>query len=308
MRRYRLLLIIGIWGIYWLTGSLSIVSGQTALTVHYVDLSNSAFPLQDPFAEIWKQAPVTRVTLLPQNVTTPNLEKLAVEWIDVRAIHNGSQVAFLLQWPDATQDGNIDVDRFTDAVAIELPLDAEIPPSFMMGHPGGRVQIIHWKAIWQKDIDEGFQDVRSLHPNYWVDLYFFAENPVPLFAEGEFPRHPAAQSFKTPEALAQLSGAYVRNPVSVLDRKVPVEEAMAEGFGTLTSQPRQDATGRGVWKEGQWHVVISRPLVTSDTADAQFSAGQQSVIAFAVWDGGQKNVGARKQYAPWIPLSFEEVK
>jgi hypothetical protein len=278
------------------------------LEVQYVNVPDNAFPIQDPLAKLWEQAPATKVTLLPQNVTTPNLEAPVVPWLEAKAVHNGSQVAFLLQWPDTTRNANVDVDRFTDAVAIELPLNVEAPPSFMLGHPGGRVQIIHWKAIWQEDVDKGFQDVRSLHPNFWVDLYFFAEASVPLFAEGEFPRHPAAQSFKTPEALAQLSGAYVRNPVSILDRTVPVEEAMAEGFGTLTSQPKQDVTGRGVWKDGQWHVVMSRPMVTGDTEDAQFSAGQESLIAFAVWDGGQNNVGARKQYAPWIQLVFEETK
>ncbi|GIX48522.1 MAG: hypothetical protein KatS3mg131_2733 [Candidatus Tectimicrobiota bacterium] len=285
----------------------SLALAQSEVRVRYVNVPADAFPAQDPLAALWQRAPVTRVTLLPQTVTTPSLTAPSVPWLEVQALHNGTQVAFLLRWPDATRNASIDVDRFTDAVAIELPLDHQAPPSFMMGHPGGRVHIIHWKAIWQEDLDQGFQDVASLHPNYWVDLYFFADTPVPLYAEGEFPHHPAARSFKTPEALAQLSGAYVRNPVSILDRRVPVEEAMAEGFGTLTSQPKQNATGRGVWAGGQWQVVISRPLVTDDALDAQLGPGLRSVIAFAVWDGGQQNVGARKHYAPWVPLVFEEL-
>jgi hypothetical protein len=305
MRRL-LVFLCAIAGWLALLGSVSLAWAQSAVTVHYINVPDGAFPAHDPLSPLWLRAPVTRVAQLPQNVTTPHLEVPSVAWIDVRALHNGAQVAFLLRWPDTTRNASIDVDRFSDAVAIELPLNAAALPSFMMGHTGGRVHIIHWKAIWQEDLDRGYQDVKSLHPNFWVDLYFFAEAGLTLFAEGELPRFPAAQSFKSPEALAQMSGAYVRNPVSILDRRVPVEEAMAEGFGTFTSQPRQDADGRGVWAADQWHVVISRPMVTEDSLDAQFSAGQESFIALAVWDGGQHNVGARKHYAPWVKLVFEE--
>ncbi len=306
MDAIRTLLVLVAWTLLGLGRPLALA--QSNVQVRFVNVPDAAFPAQEPLSALWQQVPTTRIPLLPQVVTTPHLETPSVPWVEVQALHNGSQVAFLLRWPDSTRNANVDVDRFTDAVAIELPLDHRAPPSFMMGHPGGRVHIIHWKALWQADLDEGFQDVASLHPNYWVDLYFFTDASLPLFAEGEFPHHPAARSFKTPEALAQLSGAYVRNPVSILDRRVPVEEAMAEGFGTLTSQPKQNATGRGVWAGNQWHVVISRPMVTDDALDAQFSAGMTSVIAFAVWDGERHNVGARKHYAPWVTLSFEEAK
>lgn len=287
---------------------LSPAGGQEGLTVKYVDVSDEEFPVEDPTSVLWESETPLRVNVLPQMITNPMLMKPTVPWIDVKALHNGSWVAFLLQWPDPTRDANVDVDIFTDAVAIELPMSLENPISFTMGNPGGLVHIIHWKALWQKDIDEGFQDVRKLHPNYWVDLYFFAETPLPIFAEGEFPHSPAARSFKTPEALAQLPGAYVRNPISMLERKVPVEEASAEGFGTMTSQPKQNAKGRGIWTGEGWEVVISRPLVTDDSMDAELSPGNESLIAFAVWNGGDQNVGARKHYTPWVKLEMEEVK
>lgn len=306
MRKSILVVWLFVYGLVMLGGGLAF--GQSEIRVRYVNVVNSAFPAQDPLSPLWLRAPATRVALLPQNITTPHLEAASLPWVEVRGLHNGTQMALLLRWPDGTRSVHVDTDRFTDAVAIELPLDPRAPPSFMMGHPGGRVHIIHWKAIWQEDMDQGFQEVRVLHPNVWVDLYFFAEAGGTVFAEGEFPRFPAAQSFKSPEALAQISGAYVRNPVSLLERRIPVEEGMAEGFGTFTSQPQQDANGRGVWAAEQWHVVMSRPMVTADSLDAQFSAGQEHFVALAVWDGGQQNVGARKHYAPWVKMIFEEAR
>lgn len=280
--------------------------GQDLLQVGFVDLSDAEFPAKDPASIVWSRAKSIKIDLLPQQMALPMLDKVAVPWAELQAIHNGSLVAFRLKWPDATRDANVDVNRFTDSAAIMFPLDPSKPASFTMGNPGGKVHIIHWKALWQEDIDKGFQDVKALHPYYWVDLYFFAEEPLPLFAEGEFPQHPAAKSFKTPEALAQLPGAYVRNPVSMLVREVPMEEAMAEGFGTFTSQPRQNATGRGLWHDGQWMAVFARPMVTDDLHDAQFTPGKDSFISIAIWDGAKDNVGARKQYSPWTKIHFEE--
>ena len=278
---------------------------EEALTVRYVDVPDEELPLGDPTSALWAGLPAYKATLLPQNLTYPVLETPSVASVEVKAMHNSFWVAFLLEWPDPTKDANVDVDRFTDAVAIQFPVNPEELPFYTMGNVGARVHIIHWKALWQKDIEEGFQDVQDLHPNYWVDLYFFAEAGLPVFAEGEFPQHPAARSFRSPEALAQLPGAYVQNPMSVLERKVPVEEAMAEGFGTLTSQPKQNAVGRGVWQEGRWRVVIARPMVTDDELDAELSPGLDSLVAFAVWNGSEKNVGARKHYAIWIKLHLE---
>ena len=44
--------------------------------------------------------------------------------------------------------------------------------------------------------------------------------------------------------------------------QTPVEQAMAEGFGTLSTQKQQDARARGAYEDGRWTVVITRPLDT----------------------------------------------
>ncbi len=260
-------------------------------------------PLKDVNSSVWKRAPVTRINVIPQNMTTPFLDAPTIPYINVRSVHNGNWIAFLLEWEDETRDALVDVAKFTDQVAIQIPLDPENLPAFMMGNKGGRVHIIHWKAIWQDDIERGYRDVQTLHPNYWVDLYFFSE-PM-IYAEGEFPLQPTTVDyFITPEALNYIPGAYARNPLSIFHRTQPVEEAIAEGFGTFTTQPKQNAVGWGRWEKGVWRVIIARPIVTDDPNDASIT--EKTFAAFAVWNGSAKNVGARKHYAPWIEIEVEK--
>ncbi len=259
-------------------------------------------PFKDVGSSIWKRAPVTRIDVTPQNIIPPVLRTPTIQYINVRSVHNDDWIAFLLEWEDKTREAVVDVDKFTDQVAIQFPLSPKSLPSFMMGHKMGRGHIIHWKAIWQDDIEKGYRDVQTLYPNYWVDLYFFAEKPI--YAEGEFPTEPRVEHFKTPEALNFIPGAYARNPISMFVREQPVEEAMAEGFGTFTTQPKQNARGWGRWEKGVWRVIIARPIVSDDPNDAPIP--EKTYIAFAVWNGSDKNVGARKHYVPWVELAVEK--
>jgi hypothetical protein len=54
-------------------------------------------------------------------------------------------------------------------------------------------------------------------------------------------------------------------------------------------------------REG-WAVVIVRPVPDGLTP------GARTVVAFAVWDGGRQEVGARKMRTGWIPLLMRAVK
>src|SRR3989304_3510460 len=117
-------------------------------------------PFKDVRSSIWKKAPVTQVNVIPQNMTLPSLQTPTIQYINVRSLHNDNWIAFLLEWEDKTRDAVVDVNKFTDQVAVQLPLDPKSLPAFMMGNKGGRVHIIHWKAIWQDDIEKGYRDVK----------------------------------------------------------------------------------------------------------------------------------------------------
>jgi hypothetical protein len=224
----------------------------------------------------------------------PAVAEAAIPALQVQALSDGTRIAWRLQWNDPTPDGNVDTSRYTDAVALQFPLVDNA--AITMGQPEGPVQILQWKALWQKDIDVGFQDVQDLHPNFWSDLYWFAE--------GEFP-FPIPSAFRDPRSLEWFIALQAGNPVAVFSRTQPVEELTAIGFGTLTHQAESAATAKGAWKDGRWSVVLSRPLRTPDAQDYQFRAGVPGQVACAAWDGSAGNVGGRKSYSMWNEFTVE---
>ena len=114
-------------------------------------------PLVDANASVWKGAREVTVPMLPQVVTTPTNPTAAVNQLKVRAAHNGQWLSLRLEWADKTRNDRVLTDQFGDQVAIEFPVDmkGDAIPSPMMGHKGGRVNILQWRAPFQRDIDEG---------------------------------------------------------------------------------------------------------------------------------------------------------
>jgi len=277
--------------------SLQEAIAQGVLIVHRMD---GALDQPDPFSPTWDDAPVRVVELKPQNLAMPAVDDVSVAEVHVQALTDGERIAFRLSWADETVDWNVDAARFTDAAAIQMPFDSNA--SFMMGNQQSPVQIIHWKALWQKDIDEHFQDVQDVHPNYWADLYWFAEPTDTPRNAGTPYRVP--ESFEHPASLQWFTAQQAQNPVAQFHREQPVEELLAEGFGSLVTQRQLDSRGRGVWRDGRWHVVFMRPLQTSDHEDVQLHphSGALSQVGIAIWNGSAQNAGGRKQYSDWIPM------
>lgn len=66
----------------------------------------------------------------------------------------------------------------------------------------------------------------------------------------------------------------------------------AKGFGTLKPQSHQDVTAKGIYANGTWKVVFSRPMTTEHPdEDMQLKPGEFINIAFAVWDGRKDAAG-----------------
>jgi DMSO reductase family type II enzyme heme b subunit len=76
-----------------------------------------AGPIVDPAAAAWKDARPLKVPMLPQTVTPPNHPDPAVKELTVRAVHNGGWIAFLIEWPDATQSDRLLVDSFASTAS-----------------------------------------------------------------------------------------------------------------------------------------------------------------------------------------------
>lgn len=242
-----------------------------------------AGPIVEPEAALWAKARPVKVAMLPQTVTLPNKPDPAVKEIALRAVHNGGWIAFLLEWKDSSHSDRVILDNFGDKVAVQLPVDVKAtPPSPMMGNPGGRVNIMQWRAPFQKDIEKGPPTVHDLYPNAWTDVY-----PDELLS--------------ATDARPYQGALGVENPIS-RGRASAVLDQMAEGWGSMTVKPDQHALGRGVWKDGVWRVAITRPMVSDDTNAPRLQPGDRTVVGLAVWEGGHAEVGARKAWSPWVPL------
>ncbi len=246
----------------------------------------------DPHGPEWASAPAIELPLQPQTMAMPKLEQVSVNTATLQGLTDGRFIAWRVSWADPTADMNVDVDVQCDAVALQFPLGRRAP--FTMGGRGEPVQILHWKALWQKDIDEHFQDVQDLHPNYWADLYWFAGGTAPQRVPDDF---------GDPRSHTWFVAYQAGNPMADFERKLPVEELAAIGFGTLTPQAESLTTGRGVWSDGSWHVVFVRPAQTSDAMDYQFWAGDRGSVGVAVWDGAGGNVGGRKHWTNWTDFT-----
>lgn len=255
----------------------------------------------EPTDKTWEKAKTVDILMEAQRSIRPGIKEPIAQKIKVSSLNNGSEIAFRLEWYDPTMDGMVNMpDKFSDACAIQFPMGkGTAAPSFMMGEEGKPVHIIHWKAAWQKDIKEGYQDVEHAYPNYNVDSY-------PLVKTVENKAHYPVNDLPK-EARVFMAGIAAGNPLSDTARKVPVEELNAEGFRTITTQAKNDATARGIWENSHWKVVILRKFDSKDPADSVLKKGGQNLFSIAVWDGGSGNIGGRKSYsaAGWLNLKIE---
>ena len=267
----------------------------------FVDAENAAFEQPDVANGPWSKLTPRKVILLPQNITTPSKLQISVEEVDVRVVHNGTWIGIAVSWQDDALDQSTASKVFCDAVAVGFPKGGLTETSPFMGGHGTGMEINHWKALWQRDIDQGYQEVTDLYPNTVADEY------VGYRSEHLPDSNPAssagmAEVMATPEGREGLPAVAIGNPMSQIHRETPVEQAIAEGFGTLSTQKQQDARARGAYENGRWTVVITRPLDTGDSADALLAVGEKTGINFAVWDGDEGDVSGRKSYSMFTPL------
>jgi DMSO reductase family type II enzyme heme b subunit len=143
------------------------------------------------------------------------------------------------------------------------------------------VNIWQWKAGWQQEVEGHRTDMHDLYASMHVDLYSQTNT-----------------LYRTAEAAHNLMAEPHRSPV---------EDANARGFGTLTAQrpEGQNVRGRGVWHDGFWNVVFLRELESPEADDVKFGAGRPAPVAFAVWNGEQRDRNGRKVVSNWYQLVLD---
>lgn len=214
----------------------------------------------------WAKVSPMTLPLSGQIITRPVWPEPSARAMTVRSLHNGTEIAFLLEWQDNTKNDRLTPGTFRDGVAIGLPL-GDAPSFFCMGQLDHYINIWHWKADWQSDID----------------------------------RRAAKTSEKARDGVRTFE---------VIPRRVSsVEDLIGGGFSTLTTKEKQGRVqGQAVWKDGVWHVVMRRPLVSEELEnEAKLIPGRVQTVSFAVWNGENKERNGQKAVAPWFQLVIDPV-
>lgn len=88
-----------------------------------------------------------------------------------------------------------------------------------------------------------------------------------------------------------------------------IENLAAGGFGSTTTLEQQTVTGAGAYikqkiaQDNEWHVVMSRPFKAVDKYDVNFDRKTPVPMAFAVWQGSDKERDGNKRIThTWILL------
>jgi len=264
--------------------------GPPAPTAEVVVVNRASLPA-DPADAAWNNAPVHIAPLILQDMVEPRLLKPSTTEVRVRAITDGTRLAIRLDWRDPAQADMPGPALFSDACAVQFPaIPTADTPAPQMGEKGKPVEITFWRATWQAAVDGRGDTIKDLYPNATVDAY-------PFQAASLEKDSPAQREMELRYSPARAVGNRMAGP-----RDRPVENLVAEGPGTLTPAPPGLSNGRGRRSADGWSVVISRPLPQG------LAPGKRTQVAFAVWQGAQGEVGARKMRTGWIPLVVEGKK
>lgn len=84
-------------------------------------------------------------------------------------------------------------------------------------------------------------------------------------------------------------------------------DVVAQGYGTSrrTSSDKHPIVSAAIHTDGQWQLILTRSI-EAKTGRAQFAIGKQTRMAFAVWDGGNRERSGRKSFSgDFVPVEIE---
>jgi hypothetical protein len=258
------------------------------ITPEVIALRSANVP-ENPDDPVWQSTPEHVAALLLQDLVEPRLMNVSTPEVRVRALTDGAQIAFRLEWADAEVNDLPGAGRFADGCAVQLPQAADMTaPDPQMGQLGRGVQIAFWRADWQAVVDGRGDTLRDLYPNASIDHDPFN---APSLEAGSDAQAQMARRYAPADAVGNRRAG---------PRASPVEDLIAEGPGTITPAPATTSRGRGVRTPTGWAVVITRAV------PAGLSPTSRTQIAFAVWQGAAQETGARKMRSGWVGLAMRE--
>jgi len=147
-------------------GGAAIGYAQQSVAVR-ASLVTGGLPGDDPTAAAWNTTPPATFPMSPQVHWPDRIQEVTVQDVVVRALHDGNQIAFLVEYDDPTEDAD-------DAAALEFMV-GDKKAHFAHGQPmmlvdGGPVNIWFWKNKDGKAVDMIAKGFGTLKPQAHQDV------------------------------------------------------------------------------------------------------------------------------------------
>jgi DMSO reductase family type II enzyme heme b subunit len=230
----------------------------------------------DPENPEWGKAEYIDARLAGQVHAAPRWQNPGVEILSVRAMYNDREIAFLLEWDDP----------FKDTVHKS---EMEFDPRELM-NPGAYNSYVAANKVIPRKLDTFRDSVAIQFPAKITDgakkPHFMrgdSSNPVNLWVWKSDLNEQGAPSVEN-----SVANGFKQSSLRVMDRE------------------SQTVTGKGVWSDGRWKVVMTRPLVAKSKNDIQFAPGKMIPMAFNAWDGSNGEHGMIMSVSTWYYVVLEE--
>jgi DMSO reductase family type II enzyme heme b subunit len=127
-----------------------------------------SLPSNDPYSSQWESVPGSEFKLAPQVHWPPRIQAVTVKAVKVKGVHNGQELAVLVEYEDPTEDA-------ADAAALEFMV-GDKPAHFAHGQEmlqveGGPVNIWFWKQENGKAVDMSANGFNTLQAQPKQDVH-----------------------------------------------------------------------------------------------------------------------------------------
>jgi len=256
--------------------------GQAAPAPELAAARVAALPVVDGKADdpAWAQvAPLAVRIDVPSELENPRKK------IDLKAVHDGASICFLLVWEDKQPDADhkpwvwnqdkfefvVDEEKIEDAAALAFALEGKFVPDMLSGVEA-KWDVWEWGALRSST---GFARDK-------VHL-FSKTRPQGVKAKLRTDRHDHTIYFALTDDEGTPNFKQHESPDEKKADRVPQFEAQKP------SGSAADVQARGAWAGGRWTLELKRPMNTGHKDDTPFAPGKTVEFAVAVFDGAEKS-------------------
>ncbi len=224
----------------------------------------------DSADDFWKNVDSHMIPLGGQIISKEKLYFSTSDALNVKAVHNGDEIAFQIIWDDPNFDPVL---QKTDSVKRSPPPPV---PDFLIGQV---------EPEEQKEIPPDPQEFPDA-----VALQFPVPDPAkkgkPYFLNGQ-------------DDWPVNLWKWESHPNKVKTLK-------AKGLGTYESTKDAQVKSSALYEYGQYRLTLKRKMATENAGDTQFKSGGKTVpIGFNVWNGTAGETGSKMTVSSWFDLALD---